>query len=309
MARASDTRLRDAIDERGFRRAVLAGYPDRVARRRAVGSSRVLLASGTGACFGRDSGVLNHEFVVAVDIHASETDVSGEAVIRAATGVEKEWLTPTAVDIEHTFDQGSGTVRAHRVQRYGAIVLSVADTALDPSEATRLMTAALIERGPRPADRLLLTRLAFAGVTVTFADLAAQAAAFVRCIDDVHLADYLPPGAAQAVNREAPVDLPLPSGRRTKLEYHDDGRLVAAVKLQELFGLADTPRVGPRRVPVTFELLSPGGRPVQVTSDLRSFWNHGYQEVRRELRARYPRHPWPEDPWTAQATHRTVKRS
>jgi ATP-dependent helicase HrpB len=100
----------------------------------------------------------------------------------------------------------------------------------------------------------------------------------------------------------------LPSGRRARLDYRADGRVVAAVKVQELFGLAETPRIGRGRVPVTFELLAPNGRPVQVTADLKSFWTTGYQEVRRELRARYPRHPWPEDPWTAQPTHRTVRR-
>jgi ATP-dependent helicase HrpB len=102
--------------------------------------------------------------------------------------------------------------------------------------------------------------------------------------------------------------MPLPSGRTAALEYREDGRVVASVKLQELFGLADTPRVGPARTPVTFQLLAPNGRPVQVTTDLRSFWTTGYQEVRKELRARYPKHPWPDDPWTATPTHRTRRR-
>jgi len=75
-----------------------------------------------------------------------------------------------------------------------------------------------------------------------------------------------------------------------------------------LFGLAETPRIGSRYAPVVFELLAPSGRPVQTTSDLRSFWSTTYQDVRRELRARYPRHPWPEDPWTATPTHRTIRR-
>ena len=92
------------------------------------------------------------------------------------------------------------------------------------------------------------------------------------------------------------------------LEYRSGGAVVAAVKLQELFGLADTPRIGRARVPVTFELLSPAGRPVQVTNDLKSFWARGYPEVRKELRARYPKHPWPEDPWTAQASARPIRR-
>jgi ATP-dependent helicase HrpB len=105
--------------------------------------------------------------------------------------------------------------------------------------------------------------------------------------------------------RRGPETIPLPSGRTAKLEYRDDGTIVASVKLQELFGLAETPRIG--EVPVTFELLAPNGRPVQVTRDLRSFWNGAYQQVRKELRARYPKHPWPEDPWTAPPTHRTKR--
>jgi ATP-dependent helicase HrpB len=100
----------------------------------------------------------------------------------------------------------------------------------------------------------------------------------------------------------------VPSGRTTKLEYHEDGSVSAAVKLQELFGLAESPRLGPRHEPVVFDLLAPNGRPVQKTRDLRSFWNTTYQEVRKELRGRYPRHPWPDDPWTAPATHRTKPR-
>jgi len=106
----------------------------------------------------------------------------------------------------------------------------------------------------------------------------------------------------------APLTIPLPSGRSARLEYRDDGSVVASAKLQELFGLAESPRLGPHHTPITFALLSPGGRPVQITQDLRGFWNGAYQEVRKELRGRYPKHPWPEDPWTAPATHRTKRR-
>ncbi len=84
--------------------------------------------------------------------------------------------------------------------------------------------------------------------------------------------------------------------------------MTASVKLQELFGLQESPKLGASRVPVTFELLAPNGRPVQTTRDLRSFWNNTYPEVRKELRGRYPKHPWPEDPWTAEATARTKKK-
>ena len=82
----------------------------------------------------------------------------------------------------------------------------------------------------------------------------------------------------------------------------------ASVKLQELFGLADTPRIGPRREPVQLALLAPNGRPVQITRDLRSFWDRTYPEVRKELRGRYPKHPWPEDPWTAPPTARAKRK-
>jgi ATP-dependent helicase HrpB len=100
----------------------------------------------------------------------------------------------------------------------------------------------------------------------------------------------------------------VPSGRERPLDYRDDGSGVASVKRQEVFGLADTPTIGAANTPVTFELLAPNGRPVQVTRDLKSFWTRGYPEVRKELRGRYPRHPWPDDPWTATPTARTKRR-
>ena len=91
------------------------------------------------------------------------------------------------------------------------------------------------------------------------------------------------------------------------LEYESDGGVSASVKLQEVFGLAETPRIGPDQTPITFSLLAPNGRPVQVTQDLRSFWNNTYPVVRKELRGRYPKHPWPDDPWSATPTHRTKR--
>ena len=101
----------------------------------------------------------------------------------------------------------------------------------------------------------------------------------------------------------------MPSGRSVALTYNNDGSIAASVKLQELFGLAETPKIGSRRQPVVFSLLAPNGRPVQVTSDLRSFWERTYPEVRKELRGRYPKHPWPDDPWTAEPTARAKRRA
>ena len=106
----------------------------------------------------------------------------------------------------------------------------------------------------------------------------------------------------------APESLTVPSGMARLLDYAEGEPPILAVKLQELFGLADTPRVANGRVPVTLHLLSPAGRPIQVTQDLKGFWERTYPEVKKELKGRYPRHPWPDDPWTAAPTHRAKPR-
>ena len=103
----------------------------------------------------------------------------------------------------------------------------------------------------------------------------------------------------------APSHLSVPSGSRIRLHYQPPEPPVLAVKLQELFGLVDTPRLAEGRVPVILHLLSPAQRPIQITRDLRSFWASTYHEVKKELKGRYPKHPWPDDPWSAPATRRT----
>jgi len=106
----------------------------------------------------------------------------------------------------------------------------------------------------------------------------------------------------------APTHLAVPSGSNVPVHYDQGEMPVLAVRVQEVFGLADSPRVANGRVPVCLHLLSPAQRPVQVTSDLRSFWQNGYPQVRKELRGRYPRHHWPEDPWSAAPTSRIKPR-
>jgi len=100
----------------------------------------------------------------------------------------------------------------------------------------------------------------------------------------------------------------VPSGSHLKLEYKPGESPVLAVKLQEMFGLADTPRIARGRVPVTLHLLSPARRPIQVTQDLKGFWERTYSEVKKELKGRYPKHPWPDDPWNASPTARAKRR-
>jgi ATP-dependent helicase HrpB len=111
------------------------------------------------------------------------------------------------------------------------------------------------------------------------------------------------------LDRLAPTHLSVPSGSRVRLNYETDDRPVLAVRLQEMFGCRETPRIADGKVAVIIHLLSPAGRPVQVTQDLRSFWSSGYQEVRKELRGRYPKHHWPEDPQSAEPTARAKRRT
>ncbi len=266
MARVTTKR---SADETVLLKAILAAYPDRVAMRREPRSPRLLLASGTGAVLAKESGVRDGDFLVALELAGSGT---GEALVRAASIVEKEWLQPTHREKVHMLTN-AGNVRAVERLWYGALPLGERGTEVDPIEAERILAEA---RKPR-IDPLTQRRIAFAG-------------------GEKHL------------DRLAPLTIPLPSGRTARLDYREDGSVFAAVKLQELFGLAETPKIGPRQIPVTFELLAPNGRPVQVTRDLRNFWNSTYGDVRKELRGRYPRHPWPDDPWNATPTHRAKKR-
>lgn len=299
----NSARARRSTDER-LRRAILAGFPDRVARRRAPGSDALRLTSGTGARQSRASGVRDAEWLVALEVRGVE---GREASVTLASAIEPEWLAPTETTRRVWLDD-NGRLRAGREVRYDALVLSERHDALQPEDHAVLAEAWLAS--PRREDDVrLLARLTFSGVEIDLRDLAARAALEASSLSDIDIASALPWDIRQRLFTDAPERLSLPSGRTAVLEYDVHGGVRAAVKLQELFGLADTPRIGPKRAPVIFELLAPNGRPVQTTTDLRSFWNGTYAEVRKELRGRYPKHPWPEDPWTATPTHRTTRRA
>jgi ATP-dependent helicase HrpB len=263
----------------------------------------LLLATGTGARLSPASGVRNAAWLVALDVRGTE---GREAVVQLASGVERDWLSPTHTERRVWVDD-TGRLRAVRLRRYGALTLQELPDPLQPED--RAVLARAWHDVPRSAgDQQLLARLAFAGIDADLSDAVTTAAADVTRLDEIDLESALPWEIRQRLLTDAPTRLPLPSGRTAALTYEHDGSVRAAVKLQELFGLAETPRIGPRRDPVVFELLAPNGRPVQTTRDLRSFWTTTYAEVRKQLRARYPKHPWPEDPWTATPTHRTTPR-
>ena len=310
-ASIADSAHRDEI----FLRAILAGYPDRVAQRREPGSNDVLLASGTGATMAPESGVRDGEFLIALDVRNPQSHPPSAirnpqfATVRIASRIAREWLAPTESEVVHRFDKESGKVRAAVVDRYDALVLAERPAPVDPEIAAQLLADAWLARGPRERDARLLRRLRFAGQEVDVETLVRSAAYGVRALDEVRIERALASDAVRDLDRDAPESLPVPSGRHAPLEYNDDGSVSASVKLQELFGLAETPRVGRQREAVVLALLAPNGRPVQVTRDLRSFWDRTYPEVRKELRGRYPKHPWPEDPWTATPTARTTRRA
>jgi ATP-dependent RNA helicase HrpB len=305
---AADARVDGDDEETIVRRALLAGFPDRLARRRAVGSARVLLASGHGGVLDRASVVLEGEFLLALDVEAGARGPGAEARVRLASRVERGWLPPATRRVEHRLDRATGTVRAVDVERVLDLVVAERAVPADPAAALPLLVEAFVERGV-PADQAqVAARLRFAGIELDLNALGRKLCAGRTTLPALDIDAAIDPRAARELSRLAPGSLALPSGRSARLVYRDDGTVVASVKLQEMFGLPDSPRIGRSREPVVFELLAPNGRPVQTTRDLRSFWDRTYPEVRRELRARYPRHPWPEDPWTAIPTHRPKPR-
>ncbi|MBB5832634.1 ATP-dependent helicase HrpB [Brachybacterium aquaticum] len=321
--------------------AVLAlARPERIARRVGEGSRSYLLASGTRAALPEGSGLLGVEWLAVWEVQRAEgraADGTGAVVRAAAPLAEADALALGAgllVD-GRTAVLENGTVRARRRRALGAIELAstpVAATAEDTvpavlaavrrdalsalswSEAATSLRArlALVHRelgAPWPAmdEAALLDGLE----TWLAPQLSARTTRLERIDLVAGLRSLLPWPEAAELDSLVPERLAVPSGSTARIDYPDpedpSARPVVAVKLQELFGLAETPRLVRGRVPVLFHLLSPARRPLAVTDDLRSFWDGPYQEVRKEMRGRYPKHPWPEDPWTAPATARTTR--
>ena len=299
---------RSTFGEADLRRALFVGYADRLARRREAQGTTLVLATGMGAVLGRESGVRDGDFLVALDVQAPTRPGDPNALVRVASRVELEWIVPTAIAVEHAFDPRSGRVRAWRRERVDRLILAEYAQSPEPAAAAEALAAAWLARDPDETNAGWIRRVRFAGLDVDLPALVRQAAGGVASLAEIDLGAQAPYAMARELDRLAPTHLELPSGRRTVLAYEADGTVSASARLQELFGLAETPRVGPSGAPVVLSLLAPNGRPVQTTRDLRSFWDRTYPEVRRELRGRYPRHPWPEDPWTATPTARAKPR-
>jgi ATP-dependent helicase HrpB len=291
-----------ADQEEALRRAVLAAFPDRVARRREPGGPRLKLAGGHGAVLARESTVKEAEFLVALDVVARRGD---EALVRLASAVEPGWLDGVEEVVVHELTGDGRAVRARRVRRYGALEWGGQTAPADPVEAGPLLAEAMAADLDAVVPVGERARLRFAGVEPDWPALFAQACVGCTSRPDFSLEAWLPPQDRVARDRDAPREWTLPSGRVATLRYDEDGGVALEGKLQEFFGLADAPRLGAARTPVALELLAPSGRPLAVTRDLAHFWREVYPEVRKEMRGRYPKHPWPEDPLAATPTRKT----
>jgi len=299
--------LGDKDSDRLVRRATYLAFSDRLARRRERGSDRLLLASGHGATLSRESGVRDATYLVALDVAGAEQNHASEARVWMASAVDEEWIASTESEVVHFYDGDSETVKCRQRTLFQSIVLRESSCPPEDHQAAAILAEKFLDK-PSEGWRELERRARFAGVELDGRALVEKAFLGKRSLRGVTPESLLDPRLRRELDRLAPVSIEVPSGRKARLEYRDSGEVVGAVKLQELFGLAESPRIGAARIPVTFELLAPSGRPVQTTRDLRSFWEGAYQEVRKELRGRYPRHPWPEDPWTATPTAKSRRR-
>jgi ATP-dependent helicase HrpB len=312
-------------------------FPDRIAQRRLEGHGQYKLTSGRGALLPAHDRLAAHEYLAVAELDAGRI----EGRIFLAAPLAKEVLlalfAPRLEQEEKVYwEDQSASVKAQRLLRLDALILeatplikpsseavlaallsgirSLGLAALPWSDKARELQARLEsmhfwqpEAGwPDVSDACLLQSLEqWLRPYLTGMRSAEQ----LRRLDlYAILCGMLDWQQQSRLEREAPTHLTVPSGSHVRLHYTPGESPVLAVRLQEMFGLADTPKICNNRVPVLLHLLSPAQRPVQITQDLHGFWQGAYHEVKKELRGRYPKHHWPDDPWLAQPTRRIKSR-
>jgi ATP-dependent RNA helicase HrpB len=319
-----DTRGNKA--DEALRMAILAAFPDRVARRREPRARTVVLAAGGSAELGYET---TGDWLVAVDAEERsqarggvKTARAGVVEVRLGSTIEPEWLLDLHADRIEEVDRRVFDPRTERVERttglrYGALMLdeTVSPAPLD-DETSRLLADAVVARGPErlpggEALAPLLQRLAFArrqAPDAPFPPLdGGELAGFIRaaCAGRGSFAELgdpaslvlaaLPAAAQRALHANAPERVSLASGRSVPIHYDVADTPWIESRLQDFFGTRAVPAVGAGRVALTVHLLAPNGRAVQVTRDLEGFWTQHYPALRRQLSRRYPKHSWPED--------------
>jgi ATP-dependent helicase HrpB len=316
--------------------AILAlAYPERLARNRGGVAGAFLLANGRGANIDPASPLAREPFLAVAEIIGSAAQ--GRITLAAAMSladIEARFSDRIEAGEEVSVDRSTLALRCRRSRRLGAITLGEQPMPAVASEATATLlakgvAAAGLDRLPwtkalqQWRDRVMFLRAAEGDewpdlsdaaladsasdwLAPLFADKTALAAITTAELDSA-LQNLLPYALRRRLEAEAPTHFDAPSGSRVPIEYHPDGPKLA-IRVQELFGLDHHPSIARGRVPLVIELLSPAHRPVQVTRDLPNFWRGSYAAVRADLRGRYPRHPWPEDPLSAPATRRAKPR-
>ena len=314
-----------------------AAYPDRIAQRRASDPHRYRLANGRGARLDNADSLSGNDWLVAAHLDAGER----ESRIYLAAAIEPGAIESLFVERITThrqvdWDAREQAVASYQERRFAALVLSRRPLQADPQEIAAALLKGIRQLGVDAlpwddAGRQVQARVESLRHWLPEQDWPALSDTELAADWDwltpylsglsrrehlrrLNLADILQDRLSwpqrQQLEQLAPTRLAVPSGSRIALTYQPDGAPpVLAVKLQELFGLAATPTVAGGRVAVLLHLLSPARRPVQVTQDLAGFWRNTYPEVRKELQGRYPKHPWPDDPWTATPTAKAKSRA
>ncbi|TCO73958.1 ATP-dependent helicase HrpB [Rhodovulum euryhalinum] len=307
-------------------------YPDRVGLRRKGEAPRYILSGGKGAVLDETDPLAGQRLIVALDLDGDAREAKvrlaaalTEAELRAVHGAAIAWHEVC------DWSRRENRVVARRQERFGALVLE--DRAWPDAPPEALARAALdgirarglpwTEPARRFQARVELLRaegtdlpdMSDAGLMAQIGDWLLPHLDGARTAEDLRRLDLLPALGArltwdqqQTLDRLAPAHFETPLGRRLAIDYSGEAPSIA-LRLQELFGMTDHPTVGPRRLPLRITLLSPAGRPVQVTQDLPGFWANSYADVRKDMRGRYPKHPWPEDPTAADPTLRARRRT
>jgi len=316
-------------------------FPDRLAKLRPGSSDRATMVGGRGLRLDGGSRVRQEPFVLAIDL----ADDRGEARVRQASAIDMTWLdeeplasTNLAASNLQTVDElmfspSRRQVEARRRTYWDDLLLEETPIAItDRTTAAAVLAreaAAQFDRiAPQPESAAgtfcgrvnwLATAMPDLGLpavdTTTLVAMLPKVCMGLTSLDEVKAADWLSRLHAAVgydrladIDRLAPAEIALPNGKRHAIRYEPGKEPVVAVSIQELFGIAETPRIAGGRVPVLLHLLGPNHRPQQVTSDLASFWENTYPEVKKELRRRYPKHAWPDDPLAAKASQSGLKR-
>lgn len=317
--------------------AILAlAYPDRVARNRGGGTGGFLLANGRGAQADPATALAREPFIVVAELTgtAAQSRILLAAPIAAAE-IEQRFAGQIESRDEVTFDPASASLRARKARRLGAIALSEQIAAVKPDEATaRILSEGVVKLGlhrlpwtkalSQWREREMFLRNAEGDEWPDLSDaaLAARADEWLTPLcdgktalsaiaaDDLRNAvtGLLPWNLRRRLDEEAPTHFEAPTGTQAAIDYGAEAGPTISIRVQELFGLSRHPSIAGGRVPLVIELLSPAHRPVQVTRDLPGFWRGSWQAVKSEMKGRYPRHPWPDDPASAMPTRRVKPR-